>query len=359
MAKNKKKIQYKPEIQVFDANTMQAVGGGVASQLMANAMNPQALRPWNENGKTYINVDGQVHPIANASTLRKDEWKRMDDAILRTSRDRLTVVADLLAAGLTYPLENSLATTVLEYENISDMEAAQVSMDARTRGDEDRPEYDIVYLPIPIVFKDFSINIRTLEASRRVGRPLDTTMAEEAGRKVNEAIEAMTVVGTKGPTFGSGTVKGILNGPSINTGSMDVYWNGSAATGATMLGDVLNMIMAAHSKKHYGPYNLYIPTNYGVVVEDDYKANSDRTIKERIEAITSINRVRISDYMTAANIALVQMTSDVIRMVTGMVATTVQWDTDGGMTLNFKVMAIMVPQVRADQAGNSGIVKYT
>ncbi len=63
--------------------------------------------------------------------------------------------------------------------------------------------------------------------------------------------------------------------------------------------------------------------------------------------------------MTTANVALVQMTSDVVRVVTGMAPTTVQWDTDGGMTLNFKVMAIMVPQVRNDQAGNSGIVKYT
>jgi hypothetical protein len=43
-------------------------------------------------------------------------------------------------------------------------------------------------------------------------------------------------------------------------------------------------------------------------------------------------------------------------MVIGMDVTTVQWETHGGMRLNFKVMAIMVPQLRSDFNGNAGIV---
>jgi hypothetical protein len=53
------------------------------------------------------------------------------------------------------------------------------------------------------------------------------------------------------------------------------------------------------------------------------------------------------------------MTSDVIRMVIGMDVTTVQWETMGGMRLHFKVMAIMVPQLRADYNSNTGIVHGT
>ena len=36
--------------------------------------------------------------------------------------------------------------------------------------------------------------------------------------------------------------------------------------------------------------------------------------------------------------------------------TTVQWESHGGMQINFKVMAIMVPQLRADFTGQTGIV---
>jgi hypothetical protein len=37
----------------------------------------------------------------------------------------------------------------------------------------------------------------------------------------------------------------------------------------------------------------------------------------------------------------------------------VQWETVGGMRLNFKVMAIQVPQIREDFNGNCGICHAT
>ena len=53
---------------------------------------------------------------------------------------------------------------------------------------------------------------------------------------------------------------------------------------------------------------------------------------------------------------LVQMTSDVIRAVVGMEFQTLQWPTEGGMLLNFKVMGIIVPQVRVDINHRTGLV---
>jgi len=76
----------------------------------------------------------------------------------------------------------------------------------------------------------------------------------------------------------------------------------------------------------------------------------------RLMDIQSINDVRTLDHMTGWDLILVQQTSDVIREVVGMDITTVQWESMGGMRINFKVMAIMVPQLRADFNGNTGIV---
>ena len=56
---------------------------------------------------------------------------------------------------------------------------------------------------------------------------------------------------------------------------------------------------------------------------------------------------------------LVQMTADVCREVVGMDITTVQWESHGGMQLNFKVMCILVPQLRSDFNGTTGIVHGT
>ncbi len=69
-----------------------------------------------------------------------------------------------------------------------------------------------------------------------------------------------------------------------------------------------------------------------------------------IEAVITL------DYLTGYQAILVQLTPDVIREVVGMDVTTLQWELHGGMEIRFKVMAIMVPQIRSDINGNTGIV---
>ncbi len=58
----------------------------------------------------------------------------------------------------------------------------------------------------------------------------------------------------------------------------------------------------------------------------------------------------------AFTMILVQMTSEVCRAVNGLDITTIQYETVGGMKLNFKTMAIAVPQLFADFLGNCGIL---
>ena len=53
------------------------------------------------------------------------------------------------------------------------------------------------------------------------------------------------------------------------------------------------------------------------------------------------------------------MTPDVCRAVNGMDITTVQWESSGGMRINFKVMAIQVPQLFTDYNRRTGIVHGT
>jgi hypothetical protein len=60
--------------------------------------------------------------------------------------------------------------------------------------------------------------------------------------------------------------------------------------------------------------------------------------------------------LTADNVLLVQMTSDVVRLVRGMGLQNVEWATEGKMITKYKVMTIQVPQIRSDQAGRCGVV---
>lgn len=311
--------------------------GDVASMLLASGMNVNSLR-------------------TNA-TLRKDEWKLYDDAILKAAQNRLVGVADLMSRGLVFDLGGEgMGTTVLEYENQSDIEAADLSMDAITRGRADRPEYDLAYLPLPIIHKDWYINARALAASRKRGTPLDTTMAELAARKVAEKAEEMLFTGASTYTFGGGTIYGYTDFPSRNTVSIGTAWDDSAVTGENILDDIRAMKQSSINDMYYGPWMLYIPTAYETKLDDDYASGYPKSIRQRILEVSGIIGVKVADKLTANNVLLVQMTSDVVRCVQGMKLTTVQWETEGGLQLHYKVMAIWVPQLRADQTGKTGIV---
>jgi len=322
---------------ITGANLDLSTSGTLAARLLANKMNVNALR--------------------TNSTLRKDEWKELDQTVVDIARNRLVGVNDLVSRGLVFSLGNGLGTTVLEYEDLSDMEVAQMNMDGATRGPNDRVEFSINYLPLPIVHKDFQISIRVLEASRRLGQPLDTTQAAIASRKVAEKIEEILFTGASTYTFGGGTVYGYTDFPGRNTLPLSLAWDDSAKTGALILADVIAMKQASITDSHYGPWILYVPTAYETLLDEDYSANYPNvTIRDRIKQINGIEDVKVADYLTAANIVLVEMAQETARIVNGLQPTTVEWQAEGGMIFHFKVMAIMVPQLRADQDGKSGIM---
>jgi uncharacterized linocin/CFP29 family protein len=347
-----------------------AAHGPVAQRLVNSGMSTNALRPYiAEDGRAYITVnDGdklKAIPTINA-TLRKDEWKQYDTALLRVTEERLIGIADLMSRGLTHNINNGLGKTVLEYEDLGDVNDADLSMDGLNRGQNDRPNYELKFLPLPIVHADFQVNARALATSRQTGDALDTTMAQLKGRKVAEKLEDILFNGSGSYSFGGGTLYGYTDFPNRNTGSLDAAWDGAPPTstetiGQSILADVTAMKQALIDDGFYGPYVLYIPTHYETALDGDFKADSDVTIRERILKIDQIQDIRVADMLTAGTdqVLLVQMTSDVIRLVNGMAPTTVQWDVEGGMAVNFKIMAIQVPQPRADQNGNCGIAHFS
>lgn len=314
-------------------------------------------------------------PVANATSLRKDEWIQLDRVVLKAARQRLRAWSDLAAAN-SFGGFNGMSKMVLEHETMSDPGEAVVDMDGLTEGRTDSPRFQLEGLPLPITHSDFWFSSRRLAVSRNTGTPLDTTMAEAAGRRVAEMIER-TLIGTvTGATYGNAadygrapTVYGYTNFPTRNTKTDLTVPTGTNPD--AILTDILAMRDLLYADNFFGPFVLYYSTAYDSALDNDYYTGTagqtapTRTLRERIEAIDGITAVRRLDYLTAAaagkthSMIMVQMTSDVARAINGMDITTVQWESVGGMRLNFKVMAIQVPQLRADFNGNCGIVHAT
>jgi uncharacterized linocin/CFP29 family protein len=305
----------------------------------------------------YITINGKNIKV-NAGTLLKDEYKQYDDVVLQVAQERLVGVSDLLARGCVLNIPNALGTTVLEYEKVSWAGSATMSMDALNRQMADRPYYTIHYLPLPIVHDDFFMTIRDLTASRKRGTPLDTLRAAMATRNVAEYIETMLFTGPGGSTFayGGGTIYGYLNQSGRLTYTTMADWGSSGITGTEVLKDVLNMKQTLIDYKHYGPYMLYIPTAYETVLDDEFKANSDKSLRTRIMEIGNIEGIKVADKLTNDNVVMVELKPETVRMCVGFQPMMVEWNSQGGMQFEYKIMAIMVPQIRADIDGNIGLV---
>ena len=342
--------------------------GEVASRIQANGnrLDPGTMRPWVGNdGRTYITVfkggdpaspsSYQSHPIQANGTLRREEWMQLDNAVLAASRFRLGGIDDLRSNNLVLNLGNAMGTTVFEYHDINDAMEANLSMDGVTRGEGDRVVYGTSYIPLPIIHVDFEINLRVLEASRRNGGGLDTTSVEMATRRIREKLEAMLFTNTT-YAFGGGTIYSYINQTYRNQVTLAKHWDASGTTGAEILGDVLAMKQASIDAYHYGPWMLYIPTAYETVLDDDYGDEYPKTIRQRILEVAGISGIKVIDTLPVDNVLLVQMTSDVVRLIDGLPIQVVEWQTEGKFVNKYKVICIAVPQVRADQAHNSGIV---
>jgi hypothetical protein len=328
--------------------------------------------------KVFINdlrANGIDSPVFNATTLRKEEWLMMDSVVLKATRPRLRAWADL-AASNTFGGFNGMSKMVLEHETMSDPGEAIVDMDGITEGRTDAPKFQLEGLPLPITHSDFWFSSRRLAVSRNSGTPLDSTMAEAAGRRVAEMVEK-TLIGTEtGPTYGginsltygrTSKVYGLTNFTNRNTKTNVTAPTAGGWAATTTVADVLAMRDQLFADNFFGPYMLYHGTDWDKYMDNDYSTsggnNPNQTLRARLRAIEGIQDVRRLDYLTSSTnpftLLMVQMTSDVVRAVNGMDITTVQWEAKGGMQLHFKVMCIYVPQIRADYNGNCGVVHGT
>lgn len=354
------------------------IQGDVAGLMQANGrIDLGVKRPFiGSDGRSYVTVyrggdpkkkeSWYTYAVNAGATLRRDEWKQLDTAVMEPSRYRLGGMQDLIENGLVFNLGNAMGTTVLEWHDVNEAMEATMTMDAVTRGNNDRPVYQYNYLPIPIIHADFEIHARELAASRNMGNPLDTTVAERASRRILEFQEKMLFTDT---TFSYGaqdersrnTIYSYLNFPDRLSVNLSIPWDNSACTGKMIVQDVREMKQASIEAYHYGPWMLYIPTKYETIIDDDYVGSNpdtapNTTIRDRLMKISGIKGIKVVDTLPDDNVLLVQMTPDVVRLVRGMDIQTIEWATEGGMISKYKVMTIQVPQIRSDANGRTGIV---
>lgn len=323
-------------------------GGTVGERLLAHGFNINCLRTC----ASEVQVHGNT--VRVNGTLLEDEWKAFDTTVQQVAREKLVVTNLLLNKGLRSPLPNALGVMTLEWERVTgDLVDAEVTMSGLNEAQKDRMAFETVSMPIPIIHKEFFYNVRHLEAARRNGRQPDVSHASVAARKVAELIERTIFTGV---TIGGTAIYGMLNHPQRKTQAVTATW--VTATGEQIVADMVKAIDALSNvnNNHEGPFYVFVPTLVAAHMGEDYKANSDKTIMQRVMEVPGVAGIQSTGRLTGTNVLVVQLTSDVIEMIDGIQPTMVEWDSHGGFQKNFKVISIMLPRVRSDGWNQSGIL---
>ena len=327
-----------PRIQSF-RDFSQSMGRGVMQRLMAGNGKAQALR--------------------SNDLLRKDEWKELDRALVEIATVRLRPLDLLRSRGLVRNLDG-LGVLLSQYEQLGDMTDAEISMSGVARTQEDSADFTLNSVPIPVISKDFRINIRRLLASRRGpngvggGESIDVTQVRQASRKVAEKMVSMLFNGYGGNLDGN-TIKGLTNSTSGNTFSTGGDWG----TPDNIYSTILSAKGVLEADYFFGPYGLFVANTQFNQMLQFRSANVTQTTLQAVQQIPQLSFIEPADQLADGTAVMFQLTSDVIDLAIAQDIMVVEWDEHGGLTAQFKVMAAYAPRPKADANGNSGIVYIT
>lgn len=315
---------------------------------------PQLVSERIRHDLPVINLSvGMGGMVGNATVLRKDQWIMIDRTVRETVRLRMRAYSDLRAAN-TFGGFDGMATPILEFEKLTDVGEAVVDMDGISDSQRNAaPTFPLQGMPLPITHHDFWLSSRFLQASRRNGGVgLDITRARQSARRVGEVIERTTIGTLAGITYGDDNsyedstpqVTGYVNNPDRLTSTGNTAPSGT--NGTTILTEWLAQREVLTASNFFGPYMVYVATNWDQFLDNDFKTNSDRSVRERVMMIDGIQAIRRLDYLTTAGTTVwADFGTGLLQAVNGMEVTTVQWESKGGMQLNFKVMGIQVPRI--------------
>lgn len=301
------------------------------------------------------------------ATLRKDEWLVLDQEILESYRERLTVVDDLRARGLVQNV-GGLGVLISEWENASEITDAAIDMNGEppATGKKDRQTFGLTGVPIPVIHKEFDIGERVLMASRQRGASLDVTTGVEASRSCARTVEGMFINGVSGALGASNSdgntyqIYGLTTFPNRVQYTTLSDWSDSGTTPETILDEILLMVAEMETnQRRYGPFALYIPADCSFQFYQDFKAESDKTLMQRVLEDPRIDSVKVADTLAAGNVLLIQMDRTTLDIAEAAPESNIQWASGSGWTNHFQTFAALAPRLKTDFDGRCGILHGT
>lgn len=298
------------------------------------------------------NQEGAV--INNASTLHYDDYKDLSEDVVKAREFDNVGIQDLISRGLTS--QSSISKTLVQYQDMNTFDAT-VSMNASNRT-ENQTNYGVNWIPQPIYHTDFFIPWREegfsykesdgiMESVFRVNELQDTVL-------FNGADLGVMVSGAAAPLYG------YTNHPQTIIGTPTTDWALPANAGtitAEAVGLVGELYVGGRTQAA-DSVMMYVANDVWSNLQNDYSAaKGDRTVLERIRAISEIIDVKPQKDLVDGAVVLVEMRSRTVQLSVATMPIAVPWvkghDIEDG---RFTIYSSMVAKIKKDRNGRTGVL---
>jgi uncharacterized linocin/CFP29 family protein len=187
----------------------------------------------------------------NSAPLNEEEWKRVDEAVVKTAGNMLVGRKMIEMLGPLGPGVYSVPYAIFSGHDHAGLDMTGDRGDLTVKADRRQ------IISLPMIFKDFKFFWRDVEADRHLGIPLDVSIAAVAAADV--AVQEDGLIFNGNEELG---VEGLLNAQGRLTVDLGDWKEGGAP-----LADAVKAVSALSSMGHYGPYKMAVsPYLYGQTV---------------------------------------------------------------------------------------------
>jgi uncharacterized linocin/CFP29 family protein len=323
------------------------------------ALDVGLMRPYfNKRNQPVVFANGQETVVQNA-LLRRYEWEQIDAAVLDVVRQPNVALNDFLRLGLTQPLDG-LGVTISTYEQLSDMTPAQMNMEGIVRGQNDAVEFTPQSIPVPLIFKDFSLSLRTLEASRRGPNPgnLDTTQARVATRRVQDKVDDLIFNGDT-QSLGGNVIYGLTTKPQRLQKTSADCGGGDFGTSGNAYKTINGAIGFLQALGYPGPFGVYLARDQYSQVNQLITNTAVSEMAAIVAQIPGLSFLKPADKLTSGHMIVWQLSPDVADLGVAQGTTPVQWEDGSGFMVSFRVFTALTVRVKHDANDACGIVHVT
>lgn len=292
------------------------------------------------------------HPAfrSNAS-LRDDQWKEIDDAVLEISREVQNGIADIRDAGLVR--ETSLGTLFSQYETVTGTGDAEVTMSGEASDERNRVETTLNTVPVPFITKGFSFSARFQDSAQRDPGDLISAKVEDATFRVNKKLEDILFNGSRFTVDGN-TIKGYTDHPDRNQTSAAGGWD----TVSNIYGTIENMMSDLESAGYPASWILYVADpQFGEMRAQN--TNTDTRVLDTVRDYDELQAVRRNPALPDGEAVMIKPSRRVVDLVLAEDVSAIEAEGKFGRTIDMQIAGVMAPRVKSDDAGNSGVSHVT